>query len=628
MQKFISDLSIKFNLSPEIINEYLDLFKQHKIPFDLKEASSNSAKHILMISTHGYWELPPPTGLPDTGGQTYYVLEVSKAWAKLGKRVIIIARWFEPYPRIESFAKDVWLIRVRAGHSNFLRKEDIYPQVPVMAEASIAIGALFNADAVVGHYADGMAGAVETAERLNIPAIVIPHSMGIKKVENLGFDEFDPETWVNKNYNFWIRESFELNSLRGANFEIANTSQEPDKLKQYYNEEFPHIVMQAGAGEEFFEAAETKTDKKILKEFDLKFKNYMIFFGRISEAKNVPQTVAVLGELKNLDQKKFKKFKLVIAGGSRHHLLDEERKEEEKIHTVMNAYNLNTSDVVRIYGHLDRSILTNLIKNSLAYIGMQTMEPFGMGVAEAMATKTPAIISSAAGITKWLKPDIEAIIVDPNDAKECAKKIYSTLKIKRAFEKIANNGYERAKSDFSWEGIARSISKIIDELANKSESDTLTNDITQKIRLRGFHRNSTIWIDADIDITDNDKKIAREILLKNASSLHDIDLEKSRKIISISDFAVPAERQRPVAEYLKFLIRKENMWAEIIDISINDDPMLHEELLDKNIRLVHIRTKCKILKDKIYDIVPVKLSNISVVLVITDKRPKTEDYRP
>ena len=35
-------------------------------------------ERILMISTHGYWGNPPPAGVPDTGGQTFYVLEVSK----------------------------------------------------------------------------------------------------------------------------------------------------------------------------------------------------------------------------------------------------------------------------------------------------------------------------------------------------------------------------------------------------------------------------------------------------------------------------------------------------------------------------------------------------------------------
>jgi len=58
------------------------LFQEAGIPIVPGKRTPKHARRIVMVSTHGYWGDPPPAGVPDTGGQTYYVLEVSKAWAR------------------------------------------------------------------------------------------------------------------------------------------------------------------------------------------------------------------------------------------------------------------------------------------------------------------------------------------------------------------------------------------------------------------------------------------------------------------------------------------------------------------------------------------------------------------
>jgi len=89
----------------------------------LRRKTPKYANRIVMVSTHGYWGDPPPAGVPDTGGQTYYVLEVSKTWALQGRKVIILARWFNPYPQVETLAKNLWLVRIPAGSDEFVRSD-------------------------------------------------------------------------------------------------------------------------------------------------------------------------------------------------------------------------------------------------------------------------------------------------------------------------------------------------------------------------------------------------------------------------------------------------------------------------------------------------------------------------
>ena len=142
-ERRLETLALKYGLSANLLREYRGIFQESGIPVSLSGKTSERAEQIVMVSTHGYWGDPPPAGVPDTGGQTYYVMEVSKTWAQQGRKVIIVARHFKPYPRVERFAENLWLVRIPAGGDEFVRKEDIYPLVPELAENIVAVSALF-----------------------------------------------------------------------------------------------------------------------------------------------------------------------------------------------------------------------------------------------------------------------------------------------------------------------------------------------------------------------------------------------------------------------------------------------------------------------------------------------------
>ena len=443
-------LSQSYGLPADLLHEYSELFAEHGIPSSHKLGGATSARRIVMTSTHGYWG-DPPCWSSGYRGQTYYVLEVSKAWAREGRQVVIVARDFSPYPRVEQFAENLWLVRVRAGGNEFVRKEDIYPLVPEMAEAAVTIAALFGADAVMGHYADGMVCALEVAERLDIPVVVIPHSLGINKVLSLGLNPDDPAVWFGDQYNFWIREDFELAALRGADFEIANTLQEPSILKEYYGAEFPHAVMPAGAGAPFFDAASNAHSEE-LTAHGLTPRRYLLYFGRFSDAKNIPGVVRLYGEARKLDPDLMWKVRLVLVGGSPGSALPEERSVEEELARTLAEYGLSAEDVVRLPSQ-PWQVLATLAHHCLCYVGMQLVEPFGMGVAESMAASAPVVISKNAGITKWLEDGREALIVDPEDPRRAARKLIETLKVPGTLERIALNGNRLARDTFRWEAI-------------------------------------------------------------------------------------------------------------------------------------------------------------------------------
>ncbi len=541
----IEFLGNRYDLTGELLREYRTLFDEHGIPVSLRARKTGHAGRIVMVSTHGYWGDPPPAGVPDTGGQTYYVLEVSKAWARQGRKVIIVARHFDPYPRVEQFARNLWLIRIRAGGSEFVRKEEIYPLIPPMAESTVAVAALFGAHAVMGHYADGMVGALEVGERLGVPVTVIPHSLGINKVRSLGLDPDDPAVWFDEQYNFRIREDCELAALRGADFEIANTLQEPDILKEYYGAAFPHAVMPAGAGTPFF-AIDREPHPEALDGYNLTAGHYFLYFGRFSEAKNVPGVVRFFGEARGIDPALMGAMKLVLVGGSPDRPLPEEVSVEKEIARVMSEYQLSAADVVRLPSQ-PWQVLATLAHHCRAYIGMQFVEPFGMGVAESMATGAPVVISREAGITKWMRDGRDTLIVDPGDPRGAARKLIDAVKETGTLDQIASHGHQLARDTFRWRAIAERQAEVLDSLC------------TARVRgrERAYHRTAFTWRGDPPMVNVQHQKAGGGLLPHIVEQAKTAKRAKKRAIIVLSGESGAGKTE--VAEYLRYLIRGEKL---------------------------------------------------------------------
>jgi glycosyltransferase involved in cell wall biosynthesis/uridine kinase len=645
----LKNLASAHDLSLSLIRDYFQLFQKHGIPV-FQEKKTKKATRIMMVSTHGYWGDPPPAGVPDTGGQTYYVLEVSKALAQQGRHIIILARWFKPYPRVENFAENLWLIRIKAGGDAFIRKEDIYPLLPEMAEASTAVSLLFGANLVMGHYADGMVGAVEVGERLRIPVVIVPHSLGILKVKNLGLDPRDPEVWHDPQYNFWIRESLELTALKGANFEIANTAEEPRALEATYGLERPHLIMPAGAGKDFFDAFDQTDKPKILFHFGLQSKEYLIYFGRLSEAKNIPAIVALLGEARKLEPAALNKVKLVIVGGNPGHPHQEEQVVKQQINRRMAEYGFSSQDVI-LLSNQKWPILSQLVRHSLFYVGMQLLEPFGMSAAEAMAAGAPVMISEAAGITNWLRHGENALIIDPHAPEEAAKILVQAVKDEHMTRRLSDLGHSLAKEKFSWSGIAKRQAEVMDSLHRDTapagmKAGQKNTGVFRKREDRAYHRAVFVWRGDIPEIKPKHKKAAMGLIPYIREAVIREKKKKRRLIAALGGESGVGKSE--VAEFLRFALRREKIqaWTVAGDAFFKripsenhlarlkayqagklDDYLGPQEVdlarLESILRLakqrenrqLFIPSDCRRLHSKRYEHVPVDLSGTDVILV-------------
>ena len=140
-----------------------------------------ASKRIMMISTHGYVSASPEFGMPDTGGQVVYVLELSKCLARMGYRVDILTRHFEDKPASERVADGVRILRFACGGKEFIPKETLCYKIPEWVfNARHFINAKKLRYALINsHYWDaGLAGQA-LANDLHVPEPRILHLVGL-----------------------------------------------------------------------------------------------------------------------------------------------------------------------------------------------------------------------------------------------------------------------------------------------------------------------------------------------------------------------------------------------------------------------------------------------------------------
>ena len=190
-------------------------------------------KRILMVSTHGYFEGKPSFGRADTGGQIVFVIELSKALAKLGYKVDILTRQFEDFLQIEEITQEVRIVRTPCGGRDFIPKEYLVDYLPELIDGFVKYCQenSLKYDFIDSHYWDAGFVGIKLASSFNIPHIFTPHSLGIWKEmrmrqaaieEGKEIDEIEFE----KKFNFKQRNATEKEIMESVNHVIATTPEQ------------------------------------------------------------------------------------------------------------------------------------------------------------------------------------------------------------------------------------------------------------------------------------------------------------------------------------------------------------------------------------------------------------------
>jgi glycosyltransferase involved in cell wall biosynthesis len=124
------------------------------------------------------------------------------------------------------------------------------------------------------------------------------------------------------------------------------------------------------------------------------------------------------------------------------------------------ATRLGVADRVRLTGPITRELLPRMLRSADAFASPSWYEPFGLPVVEAMACGVPVVASEAGGMLDTVIHDVTGVLVPARDPVRLAKALGEVLHGGVLRSGMGLSGRARARSRYSWEGVAAEAHSI------------------------------------------------------------------------------------------------------------------------------------------------------------------------
>ena len=415
---------------------------------------------IGMVSTHGYVAAEPPLGAADTGGQVVYVLELSKKLAQLGFEVDIWTRRFEDQPEFDLINDQVRIIRVPCGGRKFIGKEYLYRHLGEWSEHALRFiknhGLKYQF--FDSHYWDGGYATQRLTEALDVPHIHTPHSLGLWKKKLMEQDFPDEAADFEKKYNFSERIRYETLLYQHCDAVIATTPLQLDMITDDYGVPAgqAHMIPPGYDDNRFFPISPA-TRQTIRQRLGFEGK-VVLAIGRLAHNKGYDlliESFAVVAQ-------RIPDAVLYLAIGG-----TEINAKEQKLLDELKALaaKLGLTDKVKFGGYVADADLADYYRAADVFVLSSRYEPFGMTAIEAMACGTPTVITTHGGLYRAVTYGRHAIYADALDREDLGISIVHVLKHGRLWVRLSRMGAHKARSLFTWTGIAQQLISLIEERA-------------------------------------------------------------------------------------------------------------------------------------------------------------------
>ncbi len=413
---------------------------------------------IAMVSTHGYVAANPPLGAPDTGGQVVYVLELSRKLAQLGFKVDIWTRRFEEQPEREVVDENVTILRMPCGGKDFIPKETLVNKLPEWVEHALRYIDRhdYSYQFINSHYWDAGVASQKMAEALGIPHVHTPHSLGAWKRSQMKADAPEEVADLDKKYNFPVRIREEQALYRACDLVVATSPQQFDLLRSDYNLPADTIRMiPPGYDDTRFFPVSTASRQALRESFG--YQGKVIFsLGRLARNKGFDLLIPA--------------FEVAAA-----------RKDDVWLHLAVGQVSSDPGNsplleemrgLISQSPYRDRIVLSDSVSDEeLAdryraadvFALSSRYEPFGMTAVEALACGTPTVVTTHGGLYRALDFGVHAIYADTLDKEEFGIALLQATKYDRLRERLGRLGSQRARSLFTWTGIAQQVLRELED---------------------------------------------------------------------------------------------------------------------------------------------------------------------
>jgi sucrose-phosphate synthase len=443
--------------------------------------AKNHSLYILMISIHGLvrgknLELGRDA---DTGGQTRYVIELTRALAcqpevvqiDLVTRSIKVRDLSQDYQvPVETLGPKARIIRINAGPDSYIAKENLWEHLDLFSEKLYTwlCSQGRRPDVLHSHYADAAYVGVRVSQQTGLPLIHTGHSLGRdekQRLEALGLSNGEMDI----RFKMAKRISAEEEVLSRAKLVIASTRNEiaeQYQLYDCYNAKKMSVIPPGTDLSQFHPPATANGSfayarclKKYLNDPN---KPIILALSRPDERKNIIALLESYSKCKRLQQL----ANLVIVSGNRDDIRElsvSAKNVLTELLLVIDCHELNglvampkhhlASDVADIY---------RLAASSKGvFVNPAFTEPFGLTLLEAAASGLPLVATVFGGPVDIVGNCKNGLLVDPLDEDSISKAILKILEDKELWTTFSNNGHINVAKFYTWEAHAKIYLKLI-----------------------------------------------------------------------------------------------------------------------------------------------------------------------
>lgn len=441
----------------------------------------NEGLYLLLTSVHGLirghdMELGRD---PDTGGQTKYVVELTRALAQqpevervdLLTRLIIDDELSEDYGQaVEPLSEKAQIVRLPAGPSAYIRKEELWDHLDTFADNAVAyLRSLDRLPNVIhSHYADAGYVGLRLANLLGIPLVHTGHSLGRVKRRRLlarGVSRGDIES----RYNISRRIQAEEDTLATAQLVIASTHNEIEDqygLYDYYQPDHMAVVPPGIDLKRFHPpvsgAAVSTIGEEIARFLSAPDRPMILALSRPDERKNLATLIEAYGESKALQDI----ANLVIVAGNREDIRDMDAGPQSVFNEMLvliDTYDLygrvaypkqhRADDVPEVYRLAAVS--------GGVFINPALTEPFGLTLIEAAASGLPIVATEDGGPRDIIGNCHNGLLVNPLDKQAIANALLEVLRDREHWQRFAANGVDGVHAHYAWQAHAARYLELI-----------------------------------------------------------------------------------------------------------------------------------------------------------------------
>ncbi|MEM0007411.1 MAG: glycosyltransferase family 4 protein [Candidatus Bathyarchaeia archaeon] len=122
---------------------------------------------------------------------------------------------------------------------------------------------------------------------------------------------------------------------------------------------------------------------------------------------------------------------------------------------------------VMFTGFVDDRTLRNLQKCADVSVVPSLFEPFGIVALEAMAAKSPVVVSDTGGLSEIVEHEVTGVKVYPNNPDSLAWGITRVLLDENLANRLRENAYRKVVENYNWKKISQQTRKVYESVLNE-----------------------------------------------------------------------------------------------------------------------------------------------------------------